>query len=118
MPNNSWAGAATDGKITVASQQLTGNAADRSKKLEAWKSWFMLEDKIICLGTGITGGEGSVSTIVENALLYEKPEAGKGLNGYPVGYEDTVIDGNVLDASKWDTVNVLDMLQCFQDVVN
>ena len=104
MPNNSWAGAATDGEMTVASQQLTGNAADRSKKLEAWKSWFMLEDKIVCLGTGITGGTGKVSTIVENVLLDELPED-NALSGYSVGYEDTVVDGAVLNVEFDKAVN-------------
>ena len=101
MPNNQWAGAATDGKVTVASQQLTGNANGRTKKLEAWKSYFMFEDKIVCLGTGITGGDGDVSTIVENALLTEAPE-NNAVSGYSVGYEDTIIDGQTLDV-EFDT---------------
>ena len=97
MPDNKWAGAATDGKVTVASQQLTGNASDRTKRLEAWKSYFMLEDKIICLGTGINGGDGEVSTIVENVLLQEKPGSDNAVGDYSIGYEDTIVDGQLLD---------------------
>ena len=95
MPNNTWAGAATDGKVTVASQQLTGNAAERTKKLGAWKSWFMLDDKIVCLGTGIKGGKGTVATTVENILLSKKPGE-NAVKGYDVGYEEAVIDGETL----------------------
>ncbi|MEV5514294.1 polysaccharide lyase 8 family protein [Streptomyces flaveolus] len=40
--------------------------------LTAKKSWFCLDDSVVCLGAGITGGSGAeVVTVVENRNLHE-----------------------------------------------
>lgn len=40
--------------------------------LTAEKSWFCLDDSVVCLGAGITGGSGAeVVTVVENRNLHE-----------------------------------------------
>ncbi len=66
LPENTWAGGVTDGENTVAGYQL-GN--QYVSKLAGKKSYFMFGDKIICLGSGITGGSGNVYTILENRII-------------------------------------------------
>ncbi len=68
-PENTWAGGATDGRNTVAGYQL-GN--QYVSGLEGNKSYFFFGDKIICLGSGITGGEGEAYTVLENRALSKK----------------------------------------------
>ena len=71
-PNNAWAGGASDGTIAVAAMQLPSVAAGKTSYVDGTKSYFMLDDKIICMGTGISGGQGEVYTTVEN---YESRDA-------------------------------------------
>ena len=65
-PNNSWAGGASDGRVAVAAMKLPSVASSKSSYVEGTKSYFMLDDRIICMGTGISGGKGEVYTTVEN----------------------------------------------------
>ncbi len=65
-PDVDFVGGATDGTYSVLGQHLKG----LSSTLEARKSWFLLDDAIICLGSGITATDGvPVETIVENRHL-------------------------------------------------
>ncbi|SEG79706.1 hyaluronate lyase [Nonomuraea solani] len=58
-----WVGGATDGTYAVAGQHLSG----LESTMEAFKSWFFLDDAIVCLGAGITSRDGTaVETIVDN----------------------------------------------------
>lgn len=65
-PNNSWAGGASDGTVAVAAMELPTVANNKSSHVRGTKSYFMLDDKIVCMGTGISGGKGEVYTTVEN----------------------------------------------------
>ncbi len=66
---NSYAGGVTDGKLTAAGMILPGNILETDSRLVGKKSYFMLGDKIVCLGSGITGGQGNVYTTVDNILM-------------------------------------------------
>ncbi|MFC4587766.1 polysaccharide lyase 8 family protein [Sphaerisporangium corydalis] len=62
-PPARWAGGVTDGVYGAAGQHLYGFEST----MEAFKSWFFLDDAVVCLGAGITGGDGvPVETIVDN----------------------------------------------------
>ncbi|MEV8068845.1 polysaccharide lyase 8 family protein [Streptomyces sp. NPDC085995] len=65
-PDVDFVGGAGDGVYSALGQHLKG----LSSTLEARKSWFLLEDAVICLGSGITASDGApVETIVENRHL-------------------------------------------------
>ncbi|MEV5412211.1 polysaccharide lyase 8 family protein [Thermopolyspora sp. NPDC052614] len=62
-PPARWVGGATDGEYAAVGQHLYGLAST----LEAFKSWFFLDDAIVCLGAGIRCADGvPVETIVDN----------------------------------------------------
>lgn len=67
-PTATWAGGAslsgTYGSAGVDFQQF-------GSSLTARKSWFCLDDSVVCLGAGISGGSGAqVVTVVENRNLH------------------------------------------------
>lgn len=65
-PDARWVGGATDGTCAALGQHLKGLGST----LEARKSWFCVEDAVICLGAGITCSDGvTVETIVDNRNL-------------------------------------------------
>ena len=66
---NEWAGGATDGNITVAGMILPGNITDSEVKLTGKKSYFMLDNEIVCMGSNIKGGNCEVYTTVDNLWL-------------------------------------------------
>lgn len=63
-----WAGGAViDGEFAVVGMDSEGAASS----LRAKKSWFCLDDIVIALGAGITGGSGNpIATTVENRNLH------------------------------------------------
>ncbi|WP_406311389.1 polysaccharide lyase 8 family protein [Streptosporangium sp. NBC_01639] len=62
-PPGRWVGGATDGVYATVGQHLNGFESTT----EAFKSWFFLDDAVVCLGAAITGGDGvPVETIVDN----------------------------------------------------
>ncbi|MEU4535538.1 polysaccharide lyase 8 family protein [Streptosporangium sp. NPDC023825] len=62
-PPGRWVGGATDGVYATVGQHLNGFEST----LDAFKSWFFLDDAIVCLGAGITAEDGvPVETIVDN----------------------------------------------------
>ncbi|RCG21922.1 lyase [Sphaerisporangium album] len=62
-PPGRWVGGATDGVYAAVGQHLNG----LESTMEAFKSWFFLDDAVVCLGAGITGADGvPVETIVDN----------------------------------------------------
>ncbi|MEV4391034.1 polysaccharide lyase 8 family protein [Nonomuraea sp. NPDC049607] len=88
-PPGRWVGGATDGLYAVVGQHLNG----LDSTMEAFKSWFFLDDAVVCLGAGISGADGvPVETIVDNrrtaAPLTVDPRAGwahlDGHGGYVV----------------------------------
>ncbi|MFF6878293.1 polysaccharide lyase 8 family protein [Streptomyces sp. NPDC012474] len=65
-PDARWVGGTTDGTFAALGQHLKGLGST----LEARKSWFCVEDAVICLGAGITCADGvPVETIVDNRNL-------------------------------------------------
>ncbi|MFI1188314.1 polysaccharide lyase 8 family protein [Streptomyces californicus] len=69
-PGVNWVGGATDGTRAAIGQYLTG----LQSTMVAKKSWFCLDDSIVCLGAGITCSDGTaVESVIENRNL--------GLNG-------------------------------------
>ncbi|MFF9909122.1 polysaccharide lyase 8 family protein [Streptomyces sp. NPDC013457] len=66
MPDAAWVGGTTDGEYAAVGQHLKGI----SSTMEARKSWFCLDDSIVCLGAGITSADGhAVETTVDNRAL-------------------------------------------------
>ncbi len=62
-PPAEWVGGATDGVYAAVGQHLFG----LESTLEAFKSWFFLDDAVVCLGAGITCRDGvPVETVVDN----------------------------------------------------
>ncbi|MDI3386172.1 polysaccharide lyase 8 family protein [Streptomyces sp. B-S-A8] len=67
-PGVQWVGGATDGEFAAVGQHLKGLGST----LEARKSWFCVDDAVICLGAGITARDGvPVETVVDNRNLGE-----------------------------------------------
>lgn len=65
-PDVRWVGGATDGEYAAVGQHLKGLGST----LEARKSWFFLDDAVVCLGAGITCADGvPVETVVDNRNL-------------------------------------------------
>ncbi|MFF9031828.1 polysaccharide lyase 8 family protein [Streptomyces iakyrus] len=65
-PDARWVGGTTDGRYAALGQHLKGLGST----LEARKSWFCVEDAVICLGAGITCSDGvPVETVVDNRNL-------------------------------------------------
>ncbi|MEU2435982.1 polysaccharide lyase 8 family protein [Streptomyces rubradiris] len=65
-PDVRWVGGATDGQRAAVGQYLKGFQSS----LRAKKSWFFLDDAVVCLGAGITCADGTaVQTTVDNRNL-------------------------------------------------
>ncbi|AQZ67968.1 putative secreted lyase [[Actinomadura] parvosata subsp. kistnae] len=70
-----WVGGATDGTYAAVGQHLSG----LESTLEAFKSWFFLDDLIVCLGAGITCADGvPVETVVDNRRTAARLDTGDG----------------------------------------
>lgn len=66
LPDVNWVGGATDGKRAAVGQYLRG----LSSTLMVKKSWFFLDDTVVCLGAGIQCRDGAtVETTVDNRNL-------------------------------------------------
>ncbi|MEU0021504.1 polysaccharide lyase 8 family protein [Streptomyces rochei] len=67
-PDVRWVGGTTDGEYAAVGQHLKGLGST----LEARKSWFFLDDEVVCLGAGISCADGvPVETVVDNCNLGE-----------------------------------------------
>ncbi|NLU71043.1 polysaccharide lyase 8 family protein [Streptomyces sp. HNM0574] len=65
-PAERWAGGATDGEFAAVGQHLAG----LESTLTAVKSWFCVDDAVVCLGAGITARDGvPVETVYDNRNL-------------------------------------------------
>ncbi|MGW7300109.1 polysaccharide lyase 8 family protein [Streptomyces sp. NPDC054829] len=70
-PDARWVGGVTDGAYAAIGQHLKGLGST----LVAHKSWFCVDDAVICLGGGITCADGvPVETVVDNRNLGEGGE--------------------------------------------
>lgn len=86
-PDNPFAGGATDGDISVCGMVLPTTVPQKPVTVKGKKSYFMLDDKIICLGSGISDGNKEVYTTVENYISYDKNSSGE------TGYTNFEVDG-------------------------
>ncbi|MFD8934417.1 polysaccharide lyase 8 family protein [Streptomyces sp. NPDC059578] len=65
-PDVRWVGGATDGTYGAVGQYLKG----LSSTLKAKKSWFFLDDAVVCLGAGIHARDGvGIESVVDNRNL-------------------------------------------------
>ncbi|MFJ9197519.1 polysaccharide lyase 8 family protein [Streptomyces flaveolus] len=65
-PAVKWVGGTTDGTYAAVGQHLKGIAST----LVARKSWFFLDEGIVCLGAGVTASDGeAVNTVIDNRRL-------------------------------------------------
>lgn len=79
-PDARWVGGTTDGEFAAIGQELKG----LSSTMTARKSWFFLDDAVICLGTGIRSRDGTgVDTVVDSRGLGASGEAGLLVDGVP-----------------------------------
>ncbi|SOE07051.1 hyaluronate lyase [Streptomyces sp. Ag109_G2-15] len=84
LPDVNWVGGATDGERAAVGQYLKG----LQSTLLAKKSWFFLDDTVVCLGAGIKCTDGTaVETTVENRNLG------------PTGGAPFTVDGTVKPAA-------------------
>ncbi|MEV0353310.1 polysaccharide lyase 8 family protein [Nonomuraea sp. NPDC050680] len=69
LPPTPWAGGvALDGEYGVAAMKLIADGSS----LRAKKAWFLLDDAVIALGTGIAASDGRhIETIVENRNTHD-----------------------------------------------
>jgi hyaluronate lyase len=69
LPPTSWAGGvALDGEYGAAAMKLIADGSS----LRAKKAWFLLDDAVVALGTGIAASDGRrVETIVENRNTHD-----------------------------------------------
>ncbi|KAB8189608.1 hypothetical protein FH608_039140 [Nonomuraea phyllanthi] len=70
LPPTPWAGGvALDGEYGVAAMKLVAGGSS----LRAKKAWFLLDDAVIALGTGITASDGRrIETVVENRNTHDR----------------------------------------------
>jgi hyaluronate lyase len=84
FPNpEAWVGGASLGRyaalgMAFSMRQVTGSS------LHGRKSWFMLEDRILALGSGIGGGRAATETVVENRRLADAAGARLLVDGQPL----------------------------------
>ncbi|GGO02217.1 polysaccharide lyase 8 family protein [Microbispora bryophytorum] len=74
-PPAEWVGGTTDGVCAAVGQHLFG----LESTLEAFKSWFFLDDAVVCLGAGIACRDGlPVETVVDNRRAGARLTVGTG----------------------------------------
>ncbi|MFD6890683.1 polysaccharide lyase 8 family protein [Streptomyces sp. NPDC059957] len=79
-PDAAWVGGTTDGEFGATGQHLKGLAGTMSAK----KSWFWLDDSIVCLGAGIGSTDGfPVETTIDNRHLGTTGAPALTVNGRP-----------------------------------
>ncbi|MER7170199.1 polysaccharide lyase 8 family protein [Streptomyces mesophilus] len=66
LTDKPWVGGTTDGEFAAIGQHLEGVEST----LVAKKSWFCLDDSLVCLGAGITATDGQITeTVIDNRNL-------------------------------------------------
>lgn len=84
-----WSGGISNGHIGSASIHYTMEKVTNSS-LEAKKSWFMLDDRIVATGAGIKSNEtGQVETIIENRKVTNYPNAKLYVDGIEIPFGTT-----------------------------
>ncbi|GLX01414.1 polysaccharide lyase 8 family protein [Microtetraspora sp. NBRC 16547] len=97
-PPGRWVGGATDGVYAAVGQHLNGFEST----MEAFKSWFFLDDAVLCLGAGITSEDGvPVETIVDNRRTDALLTVNDPVNDPVNDTADDPVDDPVDDAAGW-----------------
>ncbi|WP_428950322.1 polysaccharide lyase 8 family protein [Streptomyces sp. cg35] len=79
-PDTAWVGGATDGTYAALAQDVRG----LSSTLRAKKSWFFLDDAVVCLGAGITSTDGAaVESVFDSRNLGAAGTARLTVDGRP-----------------------------------
>ena len=97
FPDTTTAGGANDGEIAAIAYSYSGTYLDQ----EAWanKSYFLMEDGIVQMGTDIHGTtEATIETTVENRMLKEDGSNQVLINGEVFDGQKTTLD---LPAGSW-----------------
>ncbi|GAA4209247.1 polysaccharide lyase 8 family protein [Actinocatenispora rupis] len=68
-----WVGGAAVPGATLAAYGMDLRGVGST--LRAYKSWFFVDDAVVCVGSGITGGAATVETVVENRKLADATAA-------------------------------------------
>ncbi|RII18372.1 Xanthan lyase precursor [Streptomyces sp. YIM 130001] len=80
VPDTSWVGGTGDGEFGTTGQHLQGV----DSTMRARKSWFWLDDCVVCLGSDIASSDGAaVETVIDNRNLGESGTEALTLNGRP-----------------------------------
>ncbi|SDJ59459.1 polysaccharide lyase 8 family protein [Streptomyces indicus] len=96
LPDVNWVGGATDGQRAALGQYLRG----LQSTLMAKKSWFCLDDAIVCLGAGIKCTDGAVvESTVDNRNL--GPSGGSGFTVDGTLKPATYPWSETLTGAKW-----------------
>ncbi|TDT74678.1 polysaccharide lyase family 8-like protein [Arthrobacter sp. AG258] len=84
--DSAWAGGADlNGKYGVSGMQI----ASPGTTLDAQKSWFVMDDEVVAVGSGITANKGrEVETIVENRRLSDAFPGRLTVDGQELGADD------------------------------
>lgn len=85
-----WAGGAALPGTTLAAYGM--DLRSYGTTLRALKSWFFVDDAVVCVGSGISGGS-QVETVVENRKLRD-PAATLLADG-------SAVQGGVLEGARW-----------------
>ncbi|RFU87130.1 lyase [Streptomyces triticagri] len=80
VPDTRWVGGTGDGEFGTTGQHLQGV----DSTMHARKSWFWLDDCVVCLGSDITSSDGAaVETVIDNRNLGESGAPSLTLDGRP-----------------------------------
>ncbi|MDA3645820.1 polysaccharide lyase beta-sandwich domain-containing protein [Saccharopolyspora indica] len=98
-PGTSWVGGAvaSGGSCGVVGMDLQGIIAPRASQVRGRKTWFCLDDRVVALGAGITGG-GTVRTGTDLARGADV-EVSSVLRAGTEGAK--AVDGRFADDSRW-----------------
>ncbi|MFH8365386.1 polysaccharide lyase 8 family protein [Streptomyces sp. NPDC018031] len=89
-PDARWVGGTTDGEFAALGQDLRGLAST----LRARKSWFCLDDGVLCLGADITARDGTaVETVIDHRNLGAEPAPTPGDPGGAAPAVQLTVDG-------------------------
>lgn len=96
LSNSNYSGGTSLGKYGVAAMKID----NKNDKLKANKSWFMFDNEIVCLGSGISDTDSTnVETVIENRKLKKD-----GSNSFVVDGKAEVSnfgDKNQVKNAKW-----------------
>ena len=86
LNSKSWSGGVSNGLVGSASMHYSMEKVTKSS-LQAKKSWFMLEDRIVAVGSAIQSSDaGNVETIVENRKVTDYRSAKLYVDGVEVKF--------------------------------